>query len=54
MELTLDRTEVKTIILDWANAKWPDTFNHAEIGSSYGSDYVTLTKRKSDAQEDDK
>lgn len=36
MELRLDESEVKDVLLDWAAEKWPDTFNTVKVNASYG------------------
>ena len=53
MELKLDEAEVKDIIYDWANAKFPGyNFNTLKIAARYDSlQYIELGREEPDAEQ---
>ena len=42
MKLELDQKEIEKILLEWATAKWPETFNTVEWGGYRGPSTATL------------
>lgn len=46
MELKITTTEAEKILLEWAQAKFPDAFNTVEIRSYSYSDAIKFTKEE--------
>lgn len=50
MELELDKEEVRQVVLDWANVKFPGMFNEVTI-DRYTGGYCRLTKEEPKKEE---
>lgn len=51
MELTLDKDEIKKVVLEWAQVKFPGAFNTAMFGTTYSNEFCTLTFEQPEAAE---